>query len=227
MQVVTRLEPQGLAYIPFRRSVGASLTSGPCVGARRGTGKNDDEPLKPDIDHSALVQRIVECRDKEAFAQLFDHFAPRIKAMLMRTGTAAEVAEDLAQDAMLTLWRKADFFDPSRASVAAWVFTIARNLRIDVARRERRARLHAVLENIEPEAQQQPDQIVSLAEREQKVRLAMQQLPAEQAEVVKLSFVEGKAHGDIATCLGIPLGTVKSRLRLAMGRLRQILEEVA
>ena len=169
----------------------------------------------------------MECRDKEAFAQLFDHFAPRIKAMLMRTGTAAEVAEDLAQDAMLTLWRKADFFDPSRASVAAWVFTIARNLRIDVARRERRARLHAVLENIEPEAQQQPDQIVSLAEREQKVRLAMQQLPAEQAEVVKLSFVEGKAHGDIATCLGIPLGTVKSRLRLAMGRLRQILEEVA
>jgi RNA polymerase sigma-70 factor (ECF subfamily) len=107
------------------------------------------------------------------------------------------------------------------------VFTIARNLRIDVARRERRAKLHAALETIEPESQEQPDQLVSLAEREQKVRLAMQQLPAEQAEVVKLSFVEGKAHGDIAECLRIPLGTVKSRLRLAMGRLRQILEEVA
>jgi RNA polymerase sigma-70 factor (ECF subfamily) len=209
----------------FRRSAGT--TAAPYAGPRCGAGKNDDEPLKPETDYAALIQRIVECRDKEAFAQLFDHFAPRIKAMLMRTGAAAELAEDLAQDAMLTLWRKADFFDPSRASVAAWVFTIARNLRIDVARRERRARLHAALETIEPESQEQPDQLVSLAEREQKVRLAMQQLPTEQAEVVKLSFVEGKAHGDIAACLRIPLGTVKSRLRLAMGRLRQILEEVA
>jgi len=225
MQVMTRLEPEGLAYISFSRSAHAGVRS--YAGCRRVAGKNDEEPLKPDTDHSALVRRIVDFRDKQAFAQLFDHFAPRIKAMLMRTGAASELAEDLAQDAMLTLWRKADFFDPSRASVAAWVFTIARNLRIDALRRERRARLHAALETVEPEAQEQPDQIVSLAEREQRVRLAMQQLPVEQAEVVKLSFIEGKAHGDIAACLSIPLGTVKSRLRLAMGRLRQILEEVA
>ena len=188
---------------------------------------NESRALRPDSDHSCLMNRIAKGRDKEAFARLFDHFAPRIKSMLMRTGAPSDLAEDLAQDAMLTLWRKADFFDPTRASVGAWVFTIARNLRIDNVRRDRRAKLHAVLEDIEPESQEQPDQLVSLAEREQRVRHAMQLLPVEQAEVVKLSFVEGRAHGDIAKCLSLPLGTVKSRLRLAMGRLRQMLEDVA
>jgi RNA polymerase sigma-70 factor (ECF subfamily) len=170
-----------------------------------------------------LIGAIALRRDRTAFAALFGFYAPRIKAMLMRMGEGAEAAEDIAQDTLLTIWRKAVQYDPARASAAAWVYAIARNLRIDRLRQDQRAKAFALYEATETEEAEGPDGSLDTAERERRVRAAMQALPDEQAVVVKLSFFEGRAHGDIAESLQLPLGTVKSRLRLAMSRLRNVL----
>ena len=180
----------------------------------------------PGEDQAKLIVEIAQKQDRTAFAALFGHFAPRIKSLLMRGGTPPEMAEDLAQEAMISVWRKASYFDPSRASPATWIFTIARNLRIDIARRKKREEVYAVLDSVEPEAPEQPDEILTLSQREEKVREALKVLPPDQLEVVRLAFMEGMSQSEIAEALNLPLGTVKSRTRLAMARLRQRLEEV-
>ena len=175
---------------------------------------------------AVLIARIASHQDREAFAALFGLYAPKVKAFMQRQGTTSELAEDIAQEVLLTVWRKASFFDPSRAAVSAWIFAIARNLRIDRLRRDQRAKLHQVYELVEPEAPPRPDGLLDIGERERRVSDALAELPAEQLQVVKLSFFEGHAHGDIARILEIPLGTVKSRLRLAVGRLSQVLGDL-
>jgi RNA polymerase sigma-70 factor, ECF subfamily len=161
--------------------------------------------------------------DRAAFAALFSFYAPRIKAVLMRAGATAEMAEDVAQETLVAVWRKAGQYDPARASAAAWIYTVARNLRIDRLRRDQREKLVAVYETIASEEPERPDQVLDSSERAARLRSALGKLPEEQVRVVQLSFVEGRAHGDIAKMLGLPLGTVKSRLRLAMNRLRNVL----
>ncbi|EJN12335.1 RNA polymerase sigma factor, sigma-70 family [Bradyrhizobium sp. YR681] len=162
-------------------------------------------------------------QDREAFKELFAFYAPRIQAMLMKSGAAGEIAEDLAQETLIAVWRKAGSYDPDRATVSAWIFTIARNLRIDRFRKDRRSQLHQVYELLQPAESESPDGAHEAVERESRVRAALDGLPAEQIRVVELSFFEDIAHGEIARRLGIPLGTVKSRLRLAMARLREFL----
>jgi RNA polymerase sigma-70 factor (ECF subfamily) len=165
-----------------------------------------------------LLARVAGARDRAAFAALFGHFAPRIKAYLMRLGAGPAQAEDLAQEAMLSLWRKAHLFDAAKASAGTWLFTIARNLFIDAIRREKRPELDAG--DFLPEADAQPDDVLALADGEGRLRDALKLLPPDQAQVIALSFFADKPHSQIADELGIPLGTVKSRLRLAMARLR-------
>jgi RNA polymerase sigma-70 factor, ECF subfamily len=172
------------------------------------------------------IKAIAERQDRAAFASLFEFYAPRIKAMLTRLGAAADAAEDLAQETLLAVWRKAAYFDPDRASAAAWIFTIARNLRIDRLRGDNRAKLYAPYEMVEPEGPQHPDSALSAAERDARVRAALKELSQDQVRVVQLSFFEGRAHGDIAALLDLPLGTVKSRVRLAMARLRNLLGDL-
>jgi RNA polymerase sigma-70 factor (ECF subfamily) len=167
----------------------------------------------------ALLGRVAAHQDRAAFATLFAHFAPRVKAYLLRLGAPSGVAEELAQEAMLSVWRKAHLFDPAKASAATWLFTIARNLRIDAIRRERRPELDP--EDFMPEPDADADEGLMLAENEGRLRLALKELPADQIQVVELSFFADKPHSQIAVELGIPLGTVKSRLRLAMGRLKR------
>jgi RNA polymerase sigma-70 factor (ECF subfamily) len=182
----------------------------------------DDAETGPDW--SAHIVDIAQRRDREKFAALFRYFAPRLKAFFAKQGVLSGVAEDLAQDTMLMVWRKAAYFDPGRASAATWIFTVARNLRIDLRRRERDPRLLENYADIEPEPG--PAEQASSAQREERIRAALTQLPEEQAEVVRLSFFEDKPHSEIARALDIPLGTVKSRLRLAMNRLRLLVEEL-
>jgi RNA polymerase sigma factor (sigma-70 family) len=170
-----------------------------------------------------LIQRVARDQDRAAFQELFEHFAPRLKAYLMRLGATSQVAEDLAQEAMLTLWRKAQLFDPVKASAATWMFTIARNLRIDALRRERHARMDSGDPSLAPDPEADAAATLETQESGEKLRLAVIALPAEQAEIVRLSFFSDKPHSQIATELNIPLGTVKSRLRLAMTRLRTAL----
>jgi RNA polymerase sigma-70 factor (ECF subfamily) len=176
-----------------------------------------------------LIGAIATRQDRAAFATLFEYFAPRIKAFMQRSGVSEANAEELAQETMLVVWRKAALFDAESSGAAAWIFTIARNLRIDMYRRERRG---GVIEasDVEIEFQiddsPQPDSRLVTSQSEERVRSVLSKLPADQIRVIELSFFEEKAHADIAQILGIPLGTVKSRLRLAMSRLRILLSEL-
>ncbi|MGX1741159.1 sigma-70 family RNA polymerase sigma factor [Bosea sp. NPDC055353] len=178
------------------------------------------------FDPNRMIAAIARSGDRAAFAALFDHFAPRVKGLLMRGGAPAELAEEVAQETLLAVWRKAALFDPAKASASTWIATIARNLRIDIARRETRSRLSQVYEILDEEAPEQPDAMLSGAERDARVRAAMTQLSPDQYRVVELAFIEGFSHQDVADRLAIPLGTVKSRLRLALSHLRGRLEDL-
>ena len=169
------------------------------------------------------IVAIAERGDRAAFGSLFGHFAPRVKAYLMRLGAPASVAEELSQEAMLVVWRKAAYYDPRKSQASTWIFTIARNLRIDALRREARPELHPDEPALAPSQAPGADEFIAASQYAQRLREALKTLPPDQAEVVNLSFFSDKAHGDIGRDLGIPLGTVKSRLRLAMNRLRTAL----
>ena len=174
---------------------------------------------------SALIVAIAAARDRAAFVTLFGRFAPRLKSWFRRAGGSEEQAEDLAQETMLLVWRKAGSFDPVRAGAATWIFTIARNQRIDAFRRGPRRPLDPSDPALLPPEPDPPDQVLATTEREARLREALLALPPEQAEVVRLAFFDGRPHAEIEKALGIPLGTVKSRLRLAMNRLRARLDE--
>jgi len=174
-------------------------------------------------DWSDCIVAIAVSRDRQRFAALFAHFAPRCKSFFMRLGVLPGVAEDLAQETLLTVWRKADRFDPARAQASTWIYTIARNLRIDLQRRERDPA--GLAEFFEAVSEPLPSDHVLSAEREERVHAAIQELPREQADVIRLSFFEDRPHAEIAMLLDIPLGTVKSRVRLAMNRLRALVED--
>lgn len=174
-------------------------------------------------EYGRLIEAVAATRDRDAFARLFEHFAPRLKAYLMRAGAPPGAAEDFAQDAMLTVWRKADLFDPRRASAATWIFTIARNRRLDALRRESRP-LPVPEMSLAPEEPEQPDAQLSEAEEAARLNAAMTDLSPEQLEVLRLAFFQGDAHSEIARKLNLPLGTVKSRIRKAMIKLRIALQ---
>ncbi len=176
--------------------------------------------------HAALIAAVAARRDRTAFAALFSHFAPRIKAFLQRRGADAGQAEELAQEALLAVWRKAALFDPERATAAAWIFAIARNLRIDQLRR---ARPEFPLSDPTDAPHPPPpaDALLAADQRARRLREAIAALPAEQSEALRLAYFDERSHSEMETALAIPLGTVKSRLRLAMSRLRAALGEDA
>lgn len=171
-----------------------------------------------------LLEAVALKQDKTAFATLFEFYAPRLKSYLLRLGCDAGTAEELAQEVMMTLWRKAGTFDRKQASVSTWLFTIARNRRIDVIRRAKRPEFDPEDPMLVPDPEPAPDENMNMAQREARLHAAILELPKEQVDLLKLAFFGGKSHGEIAEETGIPLGTVKSRLRLAFGRLRKILE---
>lgn len=175
---------------------------------------------------SALIVAIAERGDRAAFAALFSHFAPRVKSYLLRLGATSESAEELAQETLLTVWRRAGAFDPARAAASTWIFTIARNLRFDALRREKRPSVADDPSDAAP-IPALPDTLLAALQDETRIGRAIAQLPAEQAKVVRLAFFADKPHSEIAGEMDLPLGTVKSRLRLAMGRLRALLGEAA
>ncbi|MFN4282239.1 MAG: sigma-70 family RNA polymerase sigma factor [Alphaproteobacteria bacterium] len=183
-------------------------------------------PPAPDTAELArLVAAVAEARDKTAFAALYAYFAPRLKTYLMRLGANAAAAEDLAQEAMFILWRKAETFDPRQANVRTWMFTIARNKRIDALRREKRPELDPNDPALVPEAPIAADSAFEALEHEDVLREAIATLPEEQASLLRVCYYEDKSHRQIARELDIPLGTVKSRLRLALARLRVALQD--
>ncbi|RYF81931.1 MAG: sigma-70 family RNA polymerase sigma factor [Comamonadaceae bacterium] len=188
-------------------------------------------PARPDAPGpeqlAAWLHAVAQTQDREAFGRLFAHFAPRIKSYLLRGGTPDDVAEDLAQETLVMLWRKAALFDGRQAGVSTWVFTIARNLRVDRFRRVGAQPEHEACDfDLDTLVQDGPAPDERLhAEREQtRLRAALRGLPPEQAEVLRLSYYEEQPHARIAQLLDIPLGTVKSRVRLAVVNLRRLLD---
>ena len=179
------------------------------------------------VDEAAgLIEAIATRQDRAAFAALFRHYAPRVKAFLMRGGADAEAAQEVAQEAMIMVWRKAASFDRARASAATWIYAIARNKRIDLLRRTGRPQIETEdwLTVFAPEGDD-ADKSVLAGQTYTRVKELMDGLPAEQLVVIRKAFFEDKTHTVIAEELKLPLGTVKSRIRLALGRLREALEK--
>ncbi len=167
----------------------------------------------------ACLEAIALRRDKEAFAVLYRRFAPRVRAYLLKRNADAATATDVTQDVMLTVWRKAESYDSGRASAASWVFTIARNRYIDRIRRQRRPEPEPE-DSVVP-SDRAPDREVDASRRHAELRAAIAELPAEQRDLIVMAYIEGRSQSDIAAETGLPLGTVKSRFRLAMKKLRE------
>lgn len=230
--VITNMEhallSERIEHRPLFRQPGQLLPSRQASLQRRGwerPGMTELSAERPE-DAADLLARIAGEQDRDAFEALFRHFAPRVKAYMLKLGTEVSLADELAQETMLMVWRKAVQFDRSKASPSTWIFTIARNLRIDAFRKINRPELDPNDPALVPEAEEPADQRVEREQYAVRIRAAMEGLNDEQAEVVRLSFFEDKSHSEIAEELGIPLGTVKSRLRLAFGRVREALEDI-
>ena len=176
-------------------------------------------------DMKQWLKAIAEQQDRGAFGRLFQYFAPRVASFMERSGLSAAEAEEISQEAMVVVWRKAALYDPAQAGVSTWVFTIARNLRVDLARKASRASAGvAALRGLPTQVEASVEDMILASERDARVRRAMTALSPEQATVLRMSFFAEKPHAEIAKELSLPLGTVKSRTRLAMAKIRAILE---
>ncbi|SMP00765.1 sigma-70 family RNA polymerase sigma factor [Shimia sagamensis] len=192
------------------------------------TPRREREPVsqtKNDYsDETIWMLAVRDTRDRGAFAALFDHFAPRLKGFLIRGGASPQQAEEIVQDVMLTIWRKADMFDPHRAQVSAWIYQIARNRRIDIARKENRPMPEALKE--EPELEPDASQILGLEQETTQLKQALAALKPEQREVIEKAYLGELTHQEISMQTGLPLGTIKSRIRLGLQRLRHELKDL-
>jgi RNA polymerase sigma factor (sigma-70 family) len=167
-----------------------------------------------------LLVRVGRDRDKSAFAELFDYFAQRVKSFLLRFGTDMSLAEEIAQEAMIMVWRRAETYDPRQSAASTWIFTIARNKRIDRLRRENRPLPDMTDPAVMPESIETGEIQVARMQQEKKIRHALKNLPEEQAKMIFSAYYEEKSHREIAEESGVALGTVKSRIRLALNRMR-------
>jgi RNA polymerase sigma factor (sigma-70 family) len=174
------------------------------------------------------IKQVALKRDRQAFQNLYRHYTPLIRAFLLKsmgTGANRSEAEEITQEVLIKVWNKAATFNSSKASVNTWIFTIARNTRIDFIRRNERNDRKIDIEDIwhEPDS---PEPLVDLQQRraEQVIRQAMATLPEEQTQVLYKAFMEGKSHNEVAEELSLPLGTVKSRIRLALSKLQILID---
>ena len=165
-----------------------------------------------------LIKKVETLKDTSAFEELFNHFAPRVKAFLMKSGADPQMAEECSQEVMATVWRKAHLFAPARASVSTWIFTIARNKKIDAIRKLNRPEP----EQLYPEQDYEPDQeeVVELQQETERLATALGELPEKQRVLIEKAYLGDLSHSEIAEITGLPLGTIKSRIRLALEKLR-------
>ena len=187
-------------------------------------GTEPGDPRSKAAEFAECISKIATERSEPAFDILFRHFAPRIKSYCMRMGADDSAAEEITQEALVSLWRNAAQFDPSKASPSTWIFTIARNLSIDRFRRSRRPEFDPNDPALVPDDQEPPDRLVEQIDIEESVRNVMDSLSANERNVVMLSFYDDLSHSEISRRLSLPIGTVKSRMRLAFAKLRSTLD---
>lgn len=171
----------------------------------------------------AQMIAIRDRKDRRAFAELFAHFAPRIKGFLLKSGTAEAFAEECTQEVMAAVWTKAHLFDPSRASVSTWIYTIARNRKIDIIRKEKRPEPEDLPWG--PEAEPEQADVITLQQESAKLVSAISALPEKQRDLIQRAYFGDLTHSEIAAETGLPLGTIKSRIRLALDRLRHAMDK--
>jgi RNA polymerase sigma-70 factor, ECF subfamily len=194
----------------------------PTFARREGRARKRAAPMSM----SDFLRSIAERGDAEAFRKLFEAYAPRVKSYMMRRGASNNMAEELAQETLLTVWRKASLYSVDKGSPTTWIFTIARNLRIDRLRKEETwIELPDDYKN-EPSTDATPDEALAEEERRVRVQRALAELPEDQREAVVLSYIDGLSQSEIAERLGLPLGTVKSRMRLAYAKIRDAVEDL-
>ena len=187
-------------------------------------------PPKPKSDAAVALRKrmgdnlvaIGKNRDEAAFADIYSYYGGRVKSFLMGKGMSEEISEELTQEIMITVWRRAESYDPTKAAASTWLFTIARNRRIDYLRGNSRIEVELDdemldLENTESDSQAK---FVDDQQAAKRLRIALEKLPQEQRQVMHLSYFRGQSHGAIAQWLDLPIGTVKSRIRLAMQAVR-------
>ena len=197
----------------------------PPSGAERSIAKKTIPRVSPSVRQGAAslndkLIAIAKRQDRSAFAELYTHFAPRIKAFMLKRGCDGATAEEIAQMTLVAVWQKAQLFQPEKASASTWIFTIARNLHIDLVRKAKRPEPDPNDPFFVPSGDKQADDSIAEAQDTARVRAAIATLPPDQQEVLRLSFYEDMSHGQISSALGLPLGTVKSRIRLAFRRIR-------
>jgi RNA polymerase sigma factor (sigma-70 family) len=181
----------------------------------------DDEPRndKAAIDAAAVAR--VAGGDAVALRELYDRYGRVVYSFAYRLTQDATLSEECVQDVFVALWRRAGDFDPSRAKLTTWLFVVARNRAIELGRQKaRRPELRDDLEPIgsEPDTQE----LIAAADEAQRLAEVMAELPEDQLAVLRLSYFDGLSHAEIAEVIGIPLGTVKGRIRLALERLRSL-----
>ncbi len=172
-------------------------------------------------DWSDLLVKVGEDRDREAFSRLFAHFAPLVKGFLMKgSNIGHEQAEELVQETMIKVWNKAYSFNRQKSSASTWIYTIARNSRIDLIRREARTQVEINADDLYETGEENPSysSIIRVRDKDA-IRNNIGELPQEQLEVITKVYSEGKSHSEVSEELGLPLGTVKSRIGLALKRM--------
>lgn len=212
----TRASDRDVSY-----GVVAKLTTRPDTLAQKDPDVNVQERVSA-APWVAEIEAIRLHQDQGAFATLFQHFAPRVKAFLMKSGANAALAEETTQEVMATLWTKAHMFDPARASAATWIFTIARNRSIDALRKQRRPEPEDLPWG--PEAEPDQEDALALQQESSQLARAMSELPEKQRVLIERAYFGDLSHSEIAEETGLPLGTIKSRIRLALERLRHAMK---
>ena len=170
------------------------------------------------------LKNIAERQDIGSFKKIFDYFGPRLKSFLMKSGADEAIAEEIIQETMTIIWTKADYYDSSVASPSTWIYTIARNKKIDILRKTRKAILEDIDTAILPPVESKADENIEHDQKFEMVAKYLDDLPKDQLDLLKMNFFEEKSHGEIAEITKIPLGTVKSRIRLALEKIRGKLE---
>ena len=193
------------------------------------TTHSDKQPNREAAEKWAGCLRQVAQQDRQAFALLFKHYAPQIKSFGLSTNGVPGLdafADELVQETMIKIWRNADKFDRQKAGATTWIFTIARNARIDILRRNTRHKADIDADDLWLES----EDAVPYEELEQRrnvtaIREAIGKLPVEQAQAIGKVYLEGKSHSEVAEELQLPLGTIKSRVRLALGKMKLLVSE--
>ena len=171
------------------------------------------------------MKQIADHQDKSSFKMIFDYFGPRLKSFLMSSGAEESIAEEVVQETMCVVWTKADYYDPKMASPSTWIYTIARNKKIDILRKSRKAILENIDTAILPPIIPRLEEDIEHDQKFEVINQYLDELPKEQLALLRMNFIEEKSHGEIAEITKIPLGTIKSRIRLAMEKIRERIEK--